>query len=125
MIGLSAVRSKVGFQLAAPTTLAGRSRTQVSLVGNGAAVAYGNGLGGILVFERKHDPQQHSLALPRGGGRSDRQLQLPTVQLPGATATEIATPLGTLIQFDRGGVRYTVVGSLPPAAAEAAARAIG
>lgn len=122
--GLSAVQSKVGFQLAAPAALAGRQRTQVSQVGGGAAIAYGDGLGGVLVFERKHDPQQHSLTLPKGAGHSDHQLQLPTVQLPGATATEIATPLGTLIQFDRGGIDYTIVGSVTKATAEAAARGL-
>ena len=74
--------------------------------------------------KRKHDPQQHSLTLPKGAGHSDRQLQLPTVQLPGATATEIATPLGTLIQFDRGGIDYTIVGSVTKATAEAAARGL-
>jgi len=122
--GLSAVQSKVGFQLAAPAALAGRHRTQVSQVGGGAVIAYGDGLGGILVFERRHDSHQHSLTLPKSGGRSDRQLQLPTVQLPGATATEIATPLGTLIQFDRGAVDYTVVGSVTKSTAEAAARGL-
>jgi hypothetical protein len=29
-----------------------------------------------------------------------------------------------VIQFDRQGIRYTVIGSLPAAAAEAAARAV-
>ena len=37
---------------------------------------------------------------------------------------ELATALGTVLRFDRGGVRYTVIGSVPPAAAEAAARAL-
>jgi hypothetical protein len=43
----------------------------------------------------------------------------------GASGHELATALGTAIQFDHGGVRYTLVGSLPATAAEAAARALG
>ena len=49
----------------------------------------------------------------------------PAISIDGASGHELDTALGTLIQFDRAGVRYTVIGSLPPAAAEAAARAIG
>jgi hypothetical protein len=36
----------------------------------------------------------------------------------------LPTALGTVIQVEKGGVAYTLVGSLPPAAAEAAARAL-
>ena len=35
---------------------------------------------------------------------------------------ELATPLGTVIQWRRNGVSYVLAGSLPPAAAETAAR---
>jgi hypothetical protein len=50
---------------------------------------------------------------------------LPAISVGGgATAHELATALGTAIQFNRAGVRTTLVGSLPPAAAEAAARAL-
>ena len=35
-----------------------------------------------------------------------------------------ANPLGTLIQFDRGGIDYTIVGSVTKATAEAAARGL-
>ena len=37
---------------------------------------------------------------------------------------ELETPLGTLIRFQRGGVTYTVVGSVTRQVAEAAARAL-
>jgi outer membrane lipoprotein-sorting protein len=122
--GLAAVQSKLPFKVAAPATLGGRPRSRVALVGNdGALVAYGQGLSGVYVFEQQQG--QHSPALPKPTrGRSDRQLQLPTLQLNGITGTEISTPLGTLIRFDRGGVEYTVVGSVTKATAEAAARGL-
>ena len=49
---------------------------------------------------------------------------LPQVNIDGATGTELATPLGTIVSFERGGVSYTVVGSVPPVAAENAARGL-
>ena len=51
-------------------------------------------------------------------------LSLPTVSINGATGRELATALGTLVRFTRGGVSYTVIGSVPPVAAEAVARAL-
>jgi outer membrane lipoprotein-sorting protein len=125
--GLAAVQAKVPFKIDAPPSLAGQSQSRVSLLGkDGALVAYGQGLAGVYVFEQKPDSQhQNALTLSKkSGGRSDRQLQLPTVQLNGATATEISTPLGTLIRFERAGVEYTVVGSVTKATAEAAARGL-
>ena len=75
---------------------------------------YGRGLGAILVFQTK--------AEPRGAARS--ALTLPQVNIDGATGTELATALGTMLTFERDGVRYTVVGSVPPVAAENAARGL-
>ncbi len=49
-------------------------------------------------------------------------LPLPQVNIDGATGTELATALGTVVTFERGGVSYTVLGSVPPVAAENAAR---
>ena len=46
------------------------------------------------------------------------------MNIDGATGTELATALGTMITFERGGVSYTVVGSVPPAAVENAARGL-
>ena len=41
-----------------------------------------------------------------------------------AVALELATALGTMLTFSRDGVRYTLVGSVPPVAAENAARGL-
>ena len=52
-------------------------------------------------------------------------LTLPTVNIDGATGSELATSLGTLLLFQKGDVSYTVLGSVPPSAAENAARDLG
>jgi hypothetical protein len=46
------------------------------------------------------------------------------VSIDGVSARELDTALGTVITFTRGNVAYTVLGSVPAAAAEAAARAL-
>ena len=51
-------------------------------------------------------------------------LTLPQVNIDGATGSELATALGTLLTFERDGVQYVVVGSVPPIAAENAARGL-
>ena len=55
---------------------------------------------------------------PAGG------LNLPTVSINGATGHELDTALGSVVTFTRSGVSYTVLGSVPAAAADLAARAL-
>jgi hypothetical protein len=83
----------------------------------GAISTYGRGLGAIVVVERKADP-----AGQRNGAGPVRDL--PKVNIDGATGTELATALGTVVTFEQGGVSYTVAGSVPPVAAENAARGL-
>jgi outer membrane lipoprotein-sorting protein len=117
--GTGAVQDELGFDLAAPARLAGLPRREVRLVrfGDepGALVVYGKGLGAIAVLERKAGG---------GGPLAGKESQLPKINIDGATGTELATALGTVVTFERGGVQYTVVGSVPPAAAENAARGL-
>jgi hypothetical protein len=47
---------------------------------------------------------------------------VPTISLDGTSARELATQLGTVLEWQNAGVAYVLAGSLPPAAAEAAAR---
>jgi hypothetical protein len=49
---------------------------------------------------------------------------LPSVSLDGLTAHELATQLGTVLEWQSQGTGFVLAGSLPPAAAEAAARAV-
>jgi outer membrane lipoprotein-sorting protein len=116
--GLADVQKQVPFTISAPDTLAGLPRREVSLIRegdeNGALVTYGKGLGQILVF-------QHKAA---AGSTDKSDLRLPTVNIDGSTGTELATALGTIVTFNRDGVSYIVAGSVPPLAAENAARGL-
>jgi hypothetical protein len=120
--GIDAVKKSLDFPLTAPDTLAGLPRSQVrGIEVNGKSaglVTYGKGLGGIAVIESGSEPAQ--------GGESGEEgrLSLPKVSINGAQGEELDTALGTVLRFSRGGVDYLVAGSVPPAAAEAAARAL-
>lgn len=112
----------LGFDLAAPDRLAGLPRTHLRRVDfggkPGALAVYGEGLGAIAVLQR---PARQDAGDAREGRRA---LRLPRVDVGGARATELATALGTVITFRRGGVAYVVAGSVPPAVAEKAARGL-
>jgi outer membrane lipoprotein-sorting protein len=122
--GAAAVAKKVPFALTAPRTLVGLPRRSVSMIDmNGtpaALVTYGQNLGGIAVIEQAAQPG----AASKAAGGDHRGLSLPGVTINGATGHELDTALGTVVQFTRGGVDYTVLGSVPAAAADAAARAL-
>jgi hypothetical protein len=115
---MGAVAGALPFKLSAPAKLVGLPRHEIRLIdwdGSPAAlVTYGRNLGGIAVVERKAE----------GGTPARGELSLPKVSINGATGEELGTALGTLVRFERGGVAYTVLGSVPPAAAEAAARGL-
>jgi hypothetical protein len=121
--GPAAVQSHLPFTLAAPATLAGLPRQSVQLLdwgGHPAALAtYGQGLGGIAVIEQSASGQSSSSA-PQGGDHQG--LSLPTISINGHSGQELATALGTVVRFTTGQVAYTVLGSVPPIAAESAAR---
>jgi outer membrane lipoprotein-sorting protein len=117
--GLQAVQAAAPFPVVAPDTLVGLPRQDVRLVGNSdskaAVVVYGHGLGAIVVVERQ----------AQAGERSGIMGSLPEVSLDGITAHELSTQLGTALTWQRGDVAYVLAGSVPSAAAEAAARALG
>jgi outer membrane lipoprotein-sorting protein len=50
--------------------------------------------------------------------------ELPKVGINGTSATELPTPLGTLLTFERAGMRYLLAGSVTPASIEAFARGL-
>jgi outer membrane lipoprotein-sorting protein len=78
---------------------------------------HGHGIGSVVVVEDKHASggQKESKALPEG---------LPKVKINGATATELATALGTLLTFERSGVHYVVGGFVAPGTVEEVARGL-
>jgi outer membrane lipoprotein-sorting protein len=79
---------------------------------------HGEGLEAIAVLEspvKAGASQSSANTLPE---------QLPKVQINGATATELPTPLGTLLTFERSGMRYLLAGAVTPATIEAFARSL-
>jgi hypothetical protein len=111
------VQANVGFPVKAPDHAAGLPRTSVHTVGGdgkaGALVVYGHGLGSILVLEQRAEP---GAATAQPGG-----VDLPSVSIAGAPGSELSTALGSVVRVTKDGVTTTVLGSVPAAAAEAAA----
>jgi outer membrane lipoprotein-sorting protein len=75
----------------------------------------GHGIGSIAVVEA---PVKDHATQP--GGLED----LPKVDVNGVKASELRTALGTILTFERAGVRYVLAGSVPPAAVESIARGL-
>jgi outer membrane lipoprotein-sorting protein len=123
--GLDAVTAAVDFELTAPKSLAGLPRTGVRGIevdGEQAAlVTYGEGLGGIAVIQSATEPERPAEAAAEDEGE---QLTLPKVVIGDIKGEELDTALGSALWFSRDGVDYVVVGSVPPAAVEAAARGL-
>jgi len=121
--GVAAVQKRVGFKLAVPAKLAGLPRKDVRFVTvNGeksALTIYGEGFGAIAVLQHRADKAE-----PSKDSGEDDGLTLPEINIDGATGTELATALGTVVTFERDAIKYVVAGSVPPAAAENAARGL-
>jgi outer membrane lipoprotein-sorting protein len=121
--GTAAVSKAVDFPLAAPPSLAGLPQSEVQAIevdGHTAAlVTYGKGLGGIAVIESKSEAEGE--AMHEGGGE---ELGLPKVVIGDVKGEELDTALGSALRFSREGVDYILIGSVPPAAVEAAARGL-
>ena len=97
--GAGAVAKAVQFHLTAPATLAGRARTEVRSLGDGALIVYGKGLDSVLVYEK------------RAGGQGGAALPVMSpVSVNGAAGHELETTLGSVVQFSKGRVTYTVAG---------------
>jgi outer membrane lipoprotein-sorting protein len=76
---------------------------------------HGHGISGIAVVEARAKAGSEASSAPEG---------LPKVNINGTSATELATEIGTILSFERSGVRYVLVGSVAPAAVEAVARGL-
>ncbi len=78
---------------------------------------HGHGLAAITVVEA---------AAKAGSGQdaAGASQGLPQVKINGVSATELGTELGTVLSFERSGVRYLIAGSVTPAAIEAFARGL-
>ncbi len=82
-----------------------------------AVTTHGSGPGTIAVLEGKAETGSSSQTSPLPEG-------LQQVKINGTIASELPTELGTLLTFERDGVRYLVAGAVPPAAVEAVAKGL-
>jgi outer membrane lipoprotein-sorting protein len=99
-----------------PPTGAARGGEQRASGEHPKLTAHGHGPATIAVLEGKAKP---------GEGKTAEQLEeLPKVTINGASASELRTELGTLLTFERAGVRYVVLGAVSPAAVEEVARGL-
>jgi len=98
--GAGAVARAVQFHLAAPATLADRPRAEVRSLGDGALIVYGKGLDSLLVYEKRAGGHAAAATLP----------VMSPVSVNGAPGHELETTLGSVLQFSKGGVTYTVAG---------------
>ena len=129
IVGVAAVAKHVPFKLVAPPKLVGLPRQSASLLdwaGHPAAlITYGENLGGIAVIEQAAGSAgSQSLHQSAGPGGDTSALVLPTVRIGTVSGQELDTQIGTIVRFTRRGVTYTVIGSVMPYAADAAARAL-
>jgi outer membrane lipoprotein-sorting protein len=126
--GVSAVAAKLPFKLHAPSSLIALPRQAVKLLDWGgkpaALVTYGKGLGAVAVIEQTAGAKLTPSSSSQSSSGAHTGFSLPTVSIKGATGTELDTALGTMVRFSRGGISYTVIGSVPPVAAEKAARTL-
>jgi outer membrane lipoprotein-sorting protein len=76
--------------------------------------SHGEGPATIGVLESKAGKPSSSAALEG----------LPKVKINGVSASELRTALGTVLTFERSGMRYVLAGSVTPAALEALARGL-
>ncbi|MHB8234054.1 MAG: LolA family protein [Solirubrobacteraceae bacterium] len=77
---------------------------------------HGDGITAVQVLESKVKPGEKQPNLPEG---------LQKVKLDATTtATELPTALGTLLSFERSGVRYVLAGAITPAQIETVARGL-
>jgi outer membrane lipoprotein-sorting protein len=87
----------------------GGEHPQVRTVGHGiATVAIGEG-------QAKEGSGQSGESLPEG---------LQQVKIDGVSASELPTELGTVLSFERAGVRYLLAGAVSPASIEAIAKGL-
>jgi hypothetical protein len=90
-----------------------RPLSSAHLVGKGALLTYGEGLGALVV----HESDAATGSTPAMVG------SLPKVSLGSTSAHELQTPLGTVLSFSHDGVSFIVGGSMTTSDAEAAAKA--
>ena len=112
----------------------GRELTEIRVAGSdGVVQTYGEGWGTVVLVQKPDrepesaDQSQEDLGREGNGedDGQDEQLQIPTVDLgEGVEAKEVSTPIGTGLSWSANGVSCSLVGSVPAAELEEAARGL-
>ena len=103
-----------------PEAPRGRELEKIIVAGDdGAVLTYGSDWGAVVLAEKAGGEEGAGLSLSAGG-----QLRVPVVDLGGVQARELSTPVGTVLYWSDGGVRYALAGSVPAAELREAARGL-
>jgi hypothetical protein len=98
-----------------------RQRTQQSEGERPKLTTHGHGPATVAVLASS----PHGEAKSKGAGSGEESLEgLSKVTINGTTARELRTELGTLLTFERSGVRYLLAGAVAPATIEEVARGL-
>ena len=112
----------------------GREMTEIRVASpDGVVQTYGEGWGTVVQLQKPDREPESADQSQEDTGREgngeddgqDKQLQVPTVTLRGGVeAKEVSTPIGTGLSWSENGVSYSLVGSVPAAELEEAARGL-
>ena len=127
----------VGYPVGQISAPGGRELTEIRVLGlEGIIQTYGEGWGTVTLVQRPEGAEEQQEGESSGGGSREEdsgregdgrggELQIPTKDLgDGVKAQEISTPIGTSLSWTVDGVSYSLVGSVPAAELEEAARAL-
>jgi outer membrane lipoprotein-sorting protein len=102
-------------EISAPTAGTATDKPGETTVASASKVTvHGHGITGVAVLESP----------AKAGSQAGALEGLPKVSINGTSASELRTALGTILTFERSGVRYVVAGALDAAAVEALAKGL-
>jgi outer membrane lipoprotein-sorting protein len=104
-------------EISLPSSASYASKKQADSAVKPTFTAHGHGIATIGELESKIKPGSKASS-------SEALESLPKVSINGASASELRTELGTLLTFERSGVRYLLAGSVAPSTIEALARGL-
>jgi outer membrane lipoprotein-sorting protein len=105
------------------STPANHTDTTKAAAGKPKLTSDGHGLSAIAVLaSSRYGESKTSTSADKSA--QDPLKGLPQVSIDGVNASELRTELGTVLSFERSGVRYVLAGSVAPSAIEALARGL-
>jgi len=117
-------------ELKPPSRLTRRAEHPARPAGEHGAklTTHGAGPGAVAVLASSRHGEARDKRTQDSGSQGSAESQalegLPKVSIEGTEASELRTELGTILSFERGGVRYLLAGAVGPAEVEAVARGL-